>query len=194
MSIPQEHTRRCSSSARYDHEGMQFNRREWLIGSLSVAFWADVAEAQQKAKLTVLDPAAASEIEAIAAQILPSDDGPGAREAGVIYFIDRALATFDSDQREAYCKGMAEFQQARERMFPGSTSIAALHPEQQIALLRSLETTAFFDLLRTHTVLGFLGNPSNGGNRGRAGWKHIGFEHRMAWAPPFGYYDGEGAK
>jgi gluconate 2-dehydrogenase gamma chain len=194
MSIPQERTQRCNSSARYDREDMLINRREWLIGSLSAAFWADVAEAQQKVKFTVLDSSTASEVETIAAQILPSDDGPGAREAGVIYFIDRALATFDSDQRDAYRKGMAEFQQARAKMFPGSTSIAALHPEQQIALLRSVETTAFFDLLRTHTVLGFLGNPSYGGNRGQIGWKHIGFEHRMAWAPPFGYYDGEGAK
>ncbi|PYT19675.1 MAG: hypothetical protein DMG57_44565 [Acidobacteria bacterium] len=34
-------------------------------------------------------------IAAIANQIIPSNDGPGAREAGVIYFIDRALSTFD---------------------------------------------------------------------------------------------------
>ena len=173
---------------------MEINRREWLVGSLGLVFWAEVADAQQKAKFTVLDPAAARDVEAIAAQILPSDDGPGAREAGVIYFIDRALATFDSDKREAYRKGLVEFQQARAKIFPDSTSIAALTSERQIALLRSLETTPFFDLLRTHTVLGFLGNPSYGGNRNHVGWDHIGFVHRMAWAPPFGYYDGEGAK
>ena len=39
------------------------------------------------------------------------------------------------------------------------------------------------------TVLGFLGNPSYGGNRGEMGWKQIGFEHDMAYDPPFGYYD-----
>src|SRR5215467_2603197 len=82
MSIPQEHMQRSNSSARYDREDMLINRREWLVGSLSAAFWAEVAEAQQKAKLTVLDSSTASEVEAIAAQILPSDDGPGAREAG----------------------------------------------------------------------------------------------------------------
>ena len=28
-----------------------------------------------------------------------------------------------------------------------------------------------------------------GGNRDRVGWKLIGFEDRMAYQPPFGYYD-----
>jgi hypothetical protein len=51
------------------------------------------------------------------------------------------------------------------------------------------ETAGFFELLRTHTLYGFLGNPSYGGNRDRAGWKLIGFEDRMAYQPPFGYYD-----
>jgi gluconate 2-dehydrogenase gamma chain len=158
-------------------------RRDWLLGSLGIAFWAGVADAQQKAKLTVLDATTARDVEAIAAQILPSDDGPGAREAGVLYFIDRALATFDSDKRDAYRKGMPEFH-----------GIAGMAPEQQIALLRSREKTEFFELLRMHTLLGFLGNPSYGGNRDGVGWSHIGFEHRMAWTPPFGYYDGEGSK
>ena len=49
----------------------------------------------------------------------------------------------------------------------------------------------FFELLRTHTLYGFVGNPSYGGNRDRVGWKLIGFEDRMAYQPPFGYYDGE---
>ena len=46
-----------------------------------------------------------SATETTDAQIVPSDDTPGAREAGVIYFIDRALATFlarlatDADHR-----------------------------------------------------------------------------------------------
>jgi gluconate 2-dehydrogenase gamma chain len=173
---------------------MDIGRREWLAGSLGLAFWTEVAEAQRSAKLTVLDPAAARDVEAIASRILPSDDGPGAREAGVIWFIDRALATFDSDKRDDYRKGMAQFQAAREKMFPTSTSIGDLTAEQQIALLRSLESTPFFELVRTHTVLGFLSNPTYGGNRGQVGWRHIQFEHRMVWTPPFGEYDREGAE
>lgn len=139
----------------------------------------------------------AAEIDAITARIIPSaaqdSGGPGAREAGVIYFIDRALSTFASDQRDAYRTGVAELQRKRQELFPNSTAIASLTDEQQIALIRSIEDSSFFELLRTHTVLGFLGNPSYGGNRDKTGWHQIGFEDRMAWKPPFGYYDAEAA-
>jgi gluconate 2-dehydrogenase gamma chain len=43
-------------------------------------------------------------------------------------------------------------------------------------------------------MYGFLGNPSYGGNRDRIGWKLIGFEDRMAYQPPFGYYDAQERK
>jgi hypothetical protein len=33
--------------------------------------------------------------------------------------------------------------------------------------------------------------PSYGGNRNHAGWKMLGFEHQMAWLPPFGHYDAQ---
>jgi gluconate 2-dehydrogenase gamma chain len=163
-----------------------------------MAAWADVLSAQQHAHAAAgsatphfetLDPATATEIEAIANQIIPSTDGPGAREAGVIYFIDRALSTFDADQREAYRTGMAQLQQKRQELFPQSRTIASLTNPQQMALIRAIETSEFFELLRTHTVLGFLGNPSYGGNRGEIGWKQIGFEDLMMYQPPFGYYD-----
>jgi len=45
--------------------------------------------------------------------------------------------------------------------------------------------------VRTHTILGFFGHPSYGGNRDLAGWKLIGFEDRYQFEPPFGYYDAE---
>lgn len=166
--------------------------------------WPEVLAAQEHARSSVkssngqfetLDAQTAAEIDALAAQIIPSGgpptDGPGAREAGVIYFIDRALSTFARDDRDAYRTGMAQLQQKRQELFPNSTTIASLTDQQQMALIRTIETSSFFELLRTHTVLGFLGNPSYGGNRGKTGWAQIGFEDRMAWRPPLGYYDAE---
>src|SRR6059036_1881342 len=44
----------------------------------------------------------AKEIEAISARIIPSGDTPGAREAGVVYFIDRGLATFGAEDQKTY--------------------------------------------------------------------------------------------
>jgi gluconate 2-dehydrogenase gamma chain len=94
------------------------SRRSLLRASLLAGLSAEVLDALQhphesaqagEAKLQYLDPQAAAEIEALAAQIIPSDDGPGAKEAGVIYFIDHALATFDQDQREIYRTGLAAY-------------------------------------------------------------------------------------
>ena len=131
-----------------------------------------------------LDPATAAEIDALTSQIIPSTDGPGAHEAGIIYFIDRALSTFDAHLRDGYRTGMSEVQQKRKEMFPGSTSVAALRAINRSSLIHAIETTDFFELLRTHTLYGFLGNPSYGGNRDHMGWKLIGFEDRMAYQPP----------
>ena len=129
----------------------------------------DVMRAAKPATLSVLSAAEAREIEALAAQIIPSDTSPGAREAGVIYFIDRALATFDADKRALYTEGLRQAQDKRRELFAGSQSIAALQPDEQIRLLQAIEKTDFFELLRTHTIMGFFGNPSYGGNRDAGG-------------------------
>jgi gluconate 2-dehydrogenase gamma chain len=180
---------------------MDFSRRAWILGTLGSVPWAAIAAAHEHARnagrsgeaqgFEFFDAPAAAEVSAIAAQILPSEDGPGATEAGVIFFIDRALKTFDADRAQIYRGGLAELQRARERMFPGSASMAALNNQQQIELVGAIENSEFFELLRTHTLLGFVGNPSYGGNRDSVGWKYIGFEDRMTWEPPFGYYDAE---
>lgn len=141
--------------------------------------------------MEILSAADARDLEALASQIIPSDDGPGAREAGVVHFIDRALATFDRDQMPLYRRGLDEVRQKRKEMFPAAAGLTELNNEHQRALVKAIETTEFFELLRTHAVLGFLGSPSYGGNRGGAGWAYIGFEDRMAFQPPFGYYDRE---
>jgi gluconate 2-dehydrogenase gamma chain len=175
---------------------MELTRRGWILG---VTAMADIAAAQQHVheaiqsggppKLEVVDAVMAAELDALTSQIIPSSDGPGAREAGVIYFIDRALATFEADKREAYHAGMNEIQEARRKMFPKSANVAGLTSAEQIALLHTVEKSEFFELLRTHTVWGFVGSPSYGGNRGKVGWTHIGFDDRMIFEPPFGYYD-----
>jgi gluconate 2-dehydrogenase gamma chain len=182
----------------------QMSRRLWLGASsaLLTTHWAEVLDAQEHAheamrsvkpvSLSTLNAEEAKEIEAIASQIIPSDGSPGAREAGVIYFIDRALATFDQDKRALYTRGLDETQSKRAELFPGSKSIAALRADEQIRLLHDIEKTEFFEQVRTHCILGFFGNPSYGGNRDQVGWKLIGFEDRFQFEPPFGYYDGPG--
>ena len=157
---------------------------------LAAACWAEILQAQPK-KFTYFDEATAAEVEAIAAQIIPDNDTPGAKQAGVIFFIDRSLAGYDSDKRELYKTGLAAAQAKRAKLFPGSRSIASLKPDQQIALFKAIEDTEFFQQVRTHTAMGFLGHPMHGGNRDMVGWKFIGLDHQMHYEPPFGYYDAE---
>jgi hypothetical protein len=104
----------------------------------------------------------------------------------VIWFIDRSLAGYDQDKQQLYKRGLAETQAKRVALFPGSASIASLSPEQQIALLKAIEKTDFFQQVRLHTVLGFFGQP--------AGLEFVGVEHQMHYSPPFGYYDAEAAR
>lgn len=181
---------------------MLLTRREWMLGSLAFAITPHVLLAQQHAAGAVqavangdtvafeyLDAGAARALSALAAEIIPSDDGPGATEAGAVYFIDRALATFDADKRDQYKQGLRQVEVLRSKLFPASASVEALTREQRQELIRDFESSEFFEILRTHVVLGFLANPDYGGNRGKAGWKYIDFDDQMVYEPPFGYYD-----
>jgi len=177
------------------------NRRDWLWSSLGTAVWPAIAAAQEHARhaaakpsetrFEFFDQATAADVAAIAAQILPSEDGPGATEAGVIFFIDRVLRTFDADKQDLYRAGIQQARAAARKLFPASENIATLPAPQQIEVVRAIEKTDFFEALRVHTLLGFLGSPAYGGNRARVGWKYIEFEDRMTWQPPFGSYDAE---
>jgi gluconate 2-dehydrogenase gamma chain len=177
----------------------EFTRRRLALEALGLVSASELASALQHAhqaaassaavKFEYLDPGTAREIEAIASEIIPSDDSPGAKEAGVIYFIDRALKTWESEKRGIYRKGLEQLQQKRAAMFPLSSTIAGLSPAQRQQMLAAVEKSEFFEILRAHTVMGFLGSPAHGGNRGRAGWAHIGLEDEMRFEPPFGSYD-----
>ena len=134
------------------------------------------AQAEEQPKLQSLSEEESSEVAALASLIIPSGSTPGAREAGVTYFIDAALATFDRDKRAAYRRGLGMAQTRRKELFPGSTSIGSLKPGDQLRLAAAIEHTEFFETLRVHTVMAFLGRPEYGGNRNQTGWALIGFE------------------
>ncbi|HEX3352171.1 MAG TPA: gluconate 2-dehydrogenase subunit 3 family protein [Terriglobales bacterium] len=151
----------------------------------------EAAKADAPVALQFLSPEQGIEIEAVAAQIIPSDETPGAREAGVVYFIDRALVTFDRDKQPAYIQGLKDLANKTKSLFPQADKFSSLSRAQQMQLLEAIEQTEFFELLRLHTIMGFLALPEYGGNHGEVGWKLIGFENKGVYSPPFGYYDAE---
>ena len=141
------------------------------------------------AKMSFLSAAEAADIDAVASQIIPSDDSPGAREAGVVYFIDRSLASSFSHLASDYRAQLAAFQAACRERHPSAGSFASLPSERQVEYLKGVEQTPFFTTTRLLTLLGMLSLPVYGGNRNGVGWKLLGFEDAHAFAAPFGYYD-----
>jgi gluconate 2-dehydrogenase gamma chain len=164
----------------------------------------NAAKSATPPKFEFLTPEDAAEIEAITARIIPTDETPGARDAGVIYFIDRGLVTFAADAQKTYREGLPELQARVNELFPGSAKFSGLAVEQQDAVLHSFDENApatrrgsrarpgaqnFFETVRLHTIQGFLIDPEFGGNHDGVGWKVIGREREHMFQAPFGYYD-----
>ena len=203
-------------------ETMNAMRREFLLqlGGVAGTAWIQaqwpsiVAAAQhahqavqskQTTKFEVFSPEQAREVQAIAARILPTDELPGATEAGVVYFIDRALKTFAAQAKPVYEEGLAHAKPMTANMFQGVEQFSRATPEQQDKILGALEAEAqtpngtrrnavtvapaFFQTIRMHTIFGFLVDPEGGGNRDYAGWKVIERDPAQSFSPPFGFYD-----
>jgi hypothetical protein len=183
------------------------SRREFLVSSgglLTSAWlashWPAIAQAAHNAEAAADRPAASAfeffsatdgaDVEAIAAQIVPSGATPGAREAHAGFFIDRALMSFFADRAADIRSGLAEFQ-ARFATTHGTTPFAAAAPSVQFEFLQSVDTTPFFESVRTLTIIGLFAASKYGGNAGGIGWRLIGFEDQHIFAAPFGHYDAE---
>ena len=122
-------------------------------------------------------------LEAICEQIVPADEFPGAKQAGVVHFIDQVLTgPVARSYRKRYEVGL----KLVDRVSQGrhGQGFAALEGEQQRSVLLDLESgkaagaagQQFFALLVGHTMEGYYGDPAHGGNRDGASWKMIGFK------------------
>lgn len=131
----------------------------------------------------------AAEVEAIAARIIPSDGTPGAREAGVVWFIDWALTDFANDAQPMVRAGLATLATDVATKHPGEARFAALTDAQQDEILRSYEEQDLFQFLRFGTIAGMFALPKYGGNANYVGWELIGQERGYEFKPPFGWYD-----
>jgi len=166
----------------------------------------EAAQSATPAKFEFFSPEQAVEVDAISARIIPTTETPGAHEAGVVFFIDRALVTFTKDNQKIYTEGLLELQAKVRELFPAVARFSAATPEQQDQILRSLDESSpaggrssprraaalsFFETVRVHTIMGFLIDPDSDkrGNHDGVGWKVIGREREHMFQPPFGYYD-----
>lgn len=178
------------------------DRRSFLRAAAAGALWAaadllDVEAAlawagaqkgkQADAAFSVLTAAQGKALDAMTSRIIPAVDGrPGAHDAGVVYFIDKALATFNAAQKDLYVEGVRHLDEQA-----GTSTFAALAAPQQDDILRAVERSPFFQAVRFDTIVGMFALPTWNGNRAYAGWHMLGLEHQPQFQPPFGYYDAE---
>jgi len=115
-------------------------------------------------------------VEALCAQIIPDDRDPGAVQAGVIHYIDTQLTGFYRPLQKTYRQGIAAIDRKSAKVC--GKPFADLPTSSQVALLQRIEKDPdlkpFFDLLVSHTMQGFYGDPRHGGNRERVSWKMLG--------------------
>jgi len=143
----------------------------------------------QQARFAFFTREQAIEIDAMTAQIIPTDQTPGAREAHIVHFIDRALITFDEERQDDYTQGLEDLSALASRRFPSVTKFSDLIYDQQLQVLTEIEDTSFFNLVRTHTITGFFASPLHGGNHDKIGWELVGYDDSLSHEAPFGYYD-----
>jgi gluconate 2-dehydrogenase gamma chain len=149
-----------------------------------------LAQAGISTRYNLLSDELAIELDAISARIVPSDETPGAREAGSVRFMDNVLADGRQDQLEILQTGVAELNASAMSQF-GATLFSGLTEAQQDELLSSIETSPFFTTIRFLTIASLFAFPQYGGTGPDVGYNLIGMTHAHAYMPPFGYYDAD---
>ena len=129
-------------------------------------------------------------VDAAVSRIFPSDDsGPGAKEAGVVVYIDRQLGGPYGRDRYKYVRGPFFEDGDPELGYQGKQSpgdiyreglkklkgFDRLQPAAQDAKLKEIESSTFFSLLHRHTIEGMFCDPMHGGNADMIGWQLIGY-------------------
>ncbi len=117
-------------------------RRELLAAIPAIS--AAAQQARSSATFAFFSAGEAADIEAIASEIIPTDDMPGAREAGVIWFIDSALAGYLREMQPAIRKGLTDLRAKAGGKFATLNAARAIKIDK---LVGTLEVGKFADVI-----------------------------------------------
>lgn len=179
-----------------------FLTREYLVGNETDSVETTEANPPTEARMFFSRYEDFVVLEQATERIYPEDEnGPGAIELGVPYFIDKQLAnpwgingrdyrqgpfvptdTLEQTRQtrgEVFIEGLRRMNQVSQERF--QTSFDTAEEEQQIEILqdfadgnvemKGVASNVFFNLLRMTTLEGVYADPMYGGNRNMAGWK-----------------------
>lgn len=123
-------------------------------------------------------------LEAVCDRLIPADElGPGAKEARVVHYIDRALGSALANSRQPYASGLT----ALDKYATASRGkgFLQLPPHDQDSVLIDVETggatgftgssAQFFTMVLGHTRQGMFSDPYYGGNQNFIGWDLLGY-------------------
>jgi gluconate 2-dehydrogenase gamma chain len=121
-------------------------------------------------------------LDALVEQIIPTDEWPGGRDAGVTNFIDLQLTGPYTRFQETYRKGLLAIQKTCNDKFQKRFEVLSF--EKQTLFLENMEAgkiegkdwengfgQQFFRLIRDHSMQGFYGSPRHGGNKNNVSYK-----------------------
>ena len=132
----------------------------------------------------------AATILAFTERLMPGAPGkPGARDAGVLNYIDLALAGAYADLQDFYRRGLAQLDAYCRKSY--NEPFVRLSAARQDEVITALEegkaggftwptAQEFFNTIRTHTMEGMFADPIYGGNKDFAGWRLVGFPGAQA--------------
>ncbi len=159
----------------------ELSRRTVIASAALVPVAALNSSAQGAGSEHALTPAQLRTLEAFIDRLIPRDDnGPGAVDAGAQNYIDRQLAGYLRDEKDAFLAGL-EAVDAYARRAQGAP-LADLSAEKRDEVLTAIDTNraeglptgrAFFNRARRLTLEGMFSDPYYGGNQNFAGWDLI---------------------
>lgn len=148
-------------------------RRAFLAGA-AVAGVAGTACRRESSSWRTLTDAEARTLQALCGRIIPTDDQPGADQAGAVNFIDIQLTKRYKVHRAKYRDGLAKAESIADSRF--HKPLAELGADDQLRCAEELEKAApdFFSLVVAHTMQSYYGSPRHGGNRDAVSWRMLG--------------------
>lgn len=131
----------------------------------------------------------ASLLSAICDRIIPEDkNGPGAKQAGVIYYIDKQLYEVFEDDQQTYRNGLKAIDASCHLLH--SSYFEDLDVNSRNLFLEKMEqndlpgdywkdqqASGLFSLIIKHSMQGFYGPPRHGGNKNYISYKMMDLDY-----------------